>query len=178
MRGLQLWAVTLAALAAGCMSVPKSPAPPAAAVDITGTWRGVWSGYGILEIPRDEGVSASLTQRGSVGDGWIALDGTDSAESLPLAIRHAGMAGSRVTFDVSGSEVVLRHELGGDLFTMDFDVRGDRMVGRVRYTETPVTLELTRVLPRAAGGADPSGAPARLAGDGEAAMAGIAQESR
>jgi peptidoglycan-associated lipoprotein len=157
---LRLAVVALAVLAAGCSTAARQETKSPAAVDVTGTWRGNWIGYGILEIPREEVASAELTQRGSSGTGRMMLEGTDAAETVPLAMRHAGITGSRVAIDVSGSNVVMTHELGGEFFTLDFVVDGDRMVGQVRGSDHPTRIELTRIKPRVAALVETPPAPA------------------
>jgi peptidoglycan-associated lipoprotein len=147
MRGLRLVAVALAVVAAGCATTARQEGKRAPEVDVTGTWRGEWIGYGILQIPREEPATARLRQRGAHGEGRLIIEGASASESVPLALRHAGNTGSRVGLEVSGSEVVMRHELGGQHFVVDFTVRGDRMVGSVRGAEPPMHIVLSRVRP-------------------------------
>jgi peptidoglycan-associated lipoprotein len=52
-----------------------------------------------------------------------------------------------VYFEVSRSNVYMRHERGANLFTADFQVEGDRMVGYIRGAVPPVRITLTRVRP-------------------------------
>jgi len=143
MRRLAVVVTGVALVAGGCAAAVKQPP----AVDVTGYWRGTWSGYGIVDIPREERAEARLTQQGAHGHGELVLLGTGAAESVPLAVRRAGLAGSRVVFDVAGREVTVRHELGGALFVIDFTVEGDRMVGYVRDADPPVRIVLTRARP-------------------------------
>jgi len=143
MRRLGLLAVVLAL--AGCATGAK-PQPPA--VDVSGRWMGMWQGHGIDAIPREVEAMAELTQVGARGRGRIILEGTHSADSVPLALRHSGAGGTRVFFDVSGSEISMIHELGAHEFAMDFKVYGDRMVGYVRNADPPVRLVLEREKPR------------------------------
>jgi peptidoglycan-associated lipoprotein len=149
MPRLALLVLGFALLIAGCRTT--AAAPPAAAgapsIDVSGHWTGQWIGYGILEIPREESAEARLTQRGQEGRGVLVLSGTSAAESVPLLVRFAGESGSRIVFDVSGSTVVMRHELGGSAFTIDFEVSGDRMDGRVRDADPPVRIVLERQQP-------------------------------
>jgi peptidoglycan-associated lipoprotein len=141
MRPRHVLLVGLVLLAVGCApTVAKQPP----AVDVTGRWTGLWIGYGIVDIPREEYAEARLTQQGSRGHGQLTLSGTGAAESVPLPIRHAGEGGSRVVFEVSGSDVVMRHELGAEAFVVDFTVDGDRMDGRVRGADPPVRIVLHR----------------------------------
>jgi peptidoglycan-associated lipoprotein len=74
---------------------------------------------------------------------------------VPENLRNAGLTGVRVEFEVSGSEVVIRHDLGARLFIADFKVERDRMVGYLRNAEPAVRVVLTRV----AGGGSGAAAP-------------------
>ena len=158
MRRLALLMIAVTLVATGCSSrAPKRPmatAPPAIAppvssdrMDVSGKWAGKWIGYGIVDIPRNEDATAELYQRGSHGYGRIVFDGADAAESVPISLRRGGLTGARVQFDISGSSLTMKHELGGQGFAIDFKVDGDRMVGRVRNTDMPVRVVLERVQP-------------------------------
>src|SRR6266480_3489475 len=68
-------------------------------------------------------------------------------DALPISLRHGGLTGARVQFDISGSSLTMKHELGGQGFAIDFKVDGDRMVGRVRNTDMPLRVVLERVQP-------------------------------
>jgi peptidoglycan-associated lipoprotein len=144
MRQLGLLLAVLAL--AGCTTTTTTAARPPA-VDVSGRWIGTWIGYGIIQIPRDESAIFDLTQHGATGEGLVVLDNTGGAEAVPLSIRHAGMSGVRVRFEVSGSDVVLTHELGRQLLTADLTVNGDSMVGRIRNSDPAVRLVLTRAKP-------------------------------
>lgn len=139
MRRLQWMGSGLAvALAlAGCATVPPA--------DVAGRWSGSWAGYGLLDIPREAAAFAELVQTGAEGRGRFVLDGTTSAASVPIVLRHSGAAGARVIITVKGSQVAMVHELGRDLFAADFTVDGDRMLGRIRDTEPPVDITLFRM---------------------------------
>ena len=158
MRRLALLMIAVTLVATGCSSrAPKRPmatAPPVIAppvssdrMDVSGKWAGKWIGYGIVDIPRNEDATAELYQRGSHGYGRIIFDGADAAESVPISLRHGGLTGARVQFDISGSSLTMKHELGGQGFAIDFKVDGDRMVGRVRNTDMPLRVVLERVQP-------------------------------
>jgi len=158
MRRLALLMIAVTLVATGCSSrAPKRPlatAPPVIAppvssnrMDVSGKWAGKWIGYGIVDIPRNEDATAELYQRGSHGYGRIVFDGADAAESVPISLRHGGLTGARVQFDISGSSLTMKHELGGQGFAIDFKVDGDRMVGRVRNTDMPLRVVLERVQP-------------------------------
>lgn len=135
--------VVVALVAVGCSTA--APRPPT--VDIGGRWSGTWLGHGVLAIPREQPVVAEFEQRGAQGRGRLSLDGAVAAESVPVALRVAGVEGSRVLFEVSGADVVVRHEAGGGEFVVDLTVSGDRMVGHVRGADPPVRLFLEREKP-------------------------------
>ena len=133
MRRLALLMIAVTLVATGCSSrAPKRPlatAPPVSAppvssnrMDVSGKWAGKWIGYGIVDIPRNEDATAELYQRGSHGYGRIVFDGADAAESVPISLRHGGLTGARVQFDISGSSLTMKHELGGQGFAIDFKV--------------------------------------------------------
>ena len=158
MRRLALLMIAVTLVATGCSSrAPKRPlatAPPVIAppvssnrMDVSGKWAGKWIGYGIVDIPRNEDATAELYQRGSHGYGRIIFDGAQAAESVPISLRHGGLTGARVQFDLSGSSLTMKHELGGQGFAIDFKVDGDRMVGRMRNTDKPLRVVLERVQP-------------------------------
>jgi peptidoglycan-associated lipoprotein len=141
-------------VASGCATaVPRQPP----AVDVSGHWVGQWTGYGIIDIPRQEGVAAELTQRGATGWGQVVFDGVGAAEAIPVAVRRAGATGIRVVVDVSGSQVRLTHELGGRRFAADLTLVGDRLVGHLRDVQPRVDLELVRA--PAAAAATPAPVP-------------------
>jgi peptidoglycan-associated lipoprotein len=116
-------------------------------VDVTGRWLGTWTGYGVADISREEFAVLELKQDGSRSQGWLWLDNTAAAEGVPVAVRHAGAGGVPVGVVVSGSEVVITHELNASLFRAEFSVTDDRMVGRVRGADPGVRIVLTRVKP-------------------------------
>jgi peptidoglycan-associated lipoprotein len=162
---LRLAVMTLVVFAAGCATATQEPKQASmqqtrpAAVDVTGRWQGTWVGYGILDIPREEPMSLVLIQQGDHGEGRLVLDGANAAESVPLAIRHAGGTGSRITFDVVDSTVVVKHDLDGNRLRADLKVDGDKLVGYVSGADQPLRFELTRVRPRVASLPEPAPAP-------------------
>ncbi len=130
-------------------SVPP-PVPrrrPRPVVDISGKWSGSWRGYDVMGVVRNEDATADLRQQGSRGTGRFVLHTTGVAAGMPIEVRNAGLTGVPVQFEVSGSRVVIRHELGSRLFAADLEVEGDRMLGRVRGAEPEVRIVLTRVRP-------------------------------
>lgn len=117
---------------------PFEVPPPA---DVAGRWVGTWSGYGVFNWPRTATARAEFTQFGGLGDGRLMLGDTLAAD-VPEVVTDAGQRGVRVVLRVSGSTLLVRHELDGRHLTGVFTVEGDRMVGRLENTRT--TLVLTR----------------------------------
>lgn len=124
-------------LGVACARLDAPPPLP----EVTGRWNGSWSGYGILEIPREGTAFAEL---GPDGQGRLVLEGVSAAEDVPLVFRVGGMAGARVLVEVEPATVIMRHELGPDRFEARFAVNGDRMVGRLESIEPPIVIELVR----------------------------------
>jgi len=155
---------------------PSVPPPlprqrPRPVVDISGKWSGSWRGYDVMGVVRNEDATADLRQQGSRGTGRFVLHTTGVAAGVPIEVRNAGLTGVPVQFEVSGSRVVIRHELGSRLFAADLEVEGDRMLGRVRGAEPEVRIVLTRVRPPVA--AAPRGSVATAPpGSGAAAPPG------
>jgi peptidoglycan-associated lipoprotein len=159
--GLLLVAVALAAAGCGTMQAADSTpgAPPA--VDISGRWVGAWGGYDDVDgLVRRDDATARLVQQGATGTGRLALHTTGVTQAMPETVLDAGLSGVRVEFEVSGSQVVMRHARGGHLVTADLTVEGDRMVGSLRDTSPAVRIVLTRVLPPAPVAAAPAPPPA------------------
>src|SRR5262245_21735115 len=132
---------------------------PASALDVDGRWTGTWSGPGVNLIPREESVLLELTQNGTRGIGRMVFDGSGAAEVIPVSIRLAGAAGTNVVFEVRGSQLLVKHAQGGQLFTVRFLVNGDEMRGEIVKSDPPVYLALTRLKSVAApapGGPPPS----------------------
>ena len=100
-----------------------------------------------MGTPRAEDATADLRQQGRRGTGRFVLHTTGVVAGVPVAMRDAGLTGLRVQFEVSGSRVVVRHELGARLFAADLRVEGDRMFGHVRGAEPEVRVVLRRVRP-------------------------------
>lgn len=143
--GLLLMVVTFAG--SGCAATTNtypvgSDAPPAA--DVSGKWVGTWIGYDAMGFPRTEDATADLHQQDGRGTGRLVLHTTGIAWSVPDSLRDPGLTGARVQFDVSGNDVLIRHERSGLLFAADLKVDGDRMVGYVRGAKPPVKVVLAR----------------------------------
>ena len=100
----------------------------------------------LFESPREDEVILELKQVGNSGYGRVVFDGSVAAESVPWNVRREGLAGARVSARIRGSRVMLKHELGGNLFAADLTrVGDDRMIGDVRGSSPGVQLVLTRV---------------------------------
>jgi peptidoglycan-associated lipoprotein len=148
--------MTLAVMLAGCAAAAP---PQSAPVDVTGQWAGTWEGYGVAEIKRYDAANAQFAQQGDKGYGSFWLEGTLGSESVPLALRLAGLTGVPVFYYVNGNRVVLLHQLDEKLFKAEFTVTGDRMVGRLVGTELPGRVVLERVPPPKAAAVPPPPAP-------------------
>lgn len=161
----------LAAVTAGCatstptgrMATPTGqtttmtrPSP----VDVTGTWSGSWEGYGVQKIKRHDTAEARFTQLGASGTGRIWMEGILASESVPLSVRLAGAQGVAVSLEVTGNRVVIRHPRDERIFTAEFAVHGDRMVGRVLTSEEPGRIVLERARAREAVATAPPAATA------------------
>ncbi len=142
MRRFAIVLLGMALVTAGCsMAGPHAPA----AADLSGEWTGLWRGYGIDQIRREAPITAQLHQKGNSGSGLLILNDTGAVSALPLAVRQPGMVGVRVVFDVSGSHVVMAHELGSQFFLADFTIQGDRLVGHIPGSVPDVQMVLLRV---------------------------------
>ena len=141
--GPLLIAIALVATGCGATTTKTISAPPT--VDISGRWVGTWTGYDFLDIGRVEEATAELLQQGARGTGKFVLHSIAGTAGVPENLRNAGLTGVRVEFQVSGSEVVMRHELGAHFFIADLKVEKDRMVGYLRDAKPAVRIVLTRV---------------------------------
>ncbi len=164
MRRLGLLLAVIAFAGSGCAVTKTRPVTTDSqpAVDVSGKWVGTWSAYDAMGYPRTEDATADLRQQGGSGAGRLVLHTTGIALSLPDPVRDPGLTGARVEFDVSGNDVLIRHELSSRFFAADLKVEGDRMVGYVRGAEPPVKVVLMRrnvPTPVAAAPAPPPVAP-------------------
>lgn len=151
--------ILLIPLIAACSTMTPAPSPsPAASVaepsslDITGRWRGTWTGTGIFHSAREDSVWVDFVQRGERGMGRLVLEGTTAAESVPEVVRFQGLNGIRVVAEIANGTVKVRHQQDSRLFAADLkvDEGGDRMFGIVRGSQPAVGLLLTRAEPKAA----------------------------
>ena len=112
--------------------------------NVAGRWTGTWRGTGVLGMPRASRAVAVFTQAGRWGDGRLTLDDTLASEVIPDIVRREGMRGIRVVLDVGAARVVVRHAADARLFSAEFAVDGDRLVGRLANGGGPVSIVLTR----------------------------------
>jgi peptidoglycan-associated lipoprotein len=144
-------------LIAACSTVTPSPAPSASiaepsSVDLTGRWRGTWTGTGIFHSTRQDEVRVDFVQHGERGLGRLVIEGAIAAESVPQVARFQGLNGIPVVAEIRPGTVTMRHQQDGRLFTADLKAYegGDRLFGIVRGTQPAVGLLLTRAQPRTA----------------------------
>jgi len=147
-------------------AVPTARTAPAASVNVSGHWIGTWSLPGV-EGTRSGAVLADFAQRGSTGTGKLVLHDTMAAEEIPSSLRRAGGGGVPVVLVVSGTRLRVEHELGSDLVTARFRVRGDQMAGIFDHADGPVRVTLLRVATASMGGGT-QGAGAQTADQGQA----------
>ena len=147
-------------------AVPTARTAPAASVNVSGHWIGTWSLPGV-EGTRSGAVLADFAQRGSTGTGKLVLHDTMAAEEIPTSLRRAGGGGVPVVLVVSGTRLRVEHELGSDLVTARFRVRGDQMAGIFDHADGPVRVTLLRVATASMGGGT-QGAGAQTADQGQA----------
>ena len=163
----------LAAVMAGCATTPTA-VTGRTPVDITGTWSGSWEGYGVQKIKRHDTADARFSQHGATGTGRIWMEGILASESIPLRMRLAGAEGVAVALEVTGHRVLIRHPRDERLFAAEFEVHGDRMVGRVLTADEPGRIVLERVRPREAVATAPPAATPPPAATAPAARAEVA----
>jgi peptidoglycan-associated lipoprotein len=149
MRRLVLVVAGLALALSGCATLmPERPRAAPAAIDVSGRWVGTWYGHGVAGIAREEEAMAEFQQRGAMGRGLFTLDGALAADAVPITVRAAGLSGSRVLIEVEGANLMVVHELGPRHLKAKFKVDGDRMVGHILETDTPVRIVLEREKPQ------------------------------
>ena len=150
--------VLLLPLIVACSTVTPPPPSPSASIaqptdqDLTGRWRGSWTGTGIFHSTREDAVRVDFVQRGDRGAGRLVLEGATAAESVPEVVRFQGLNGIPLLAEVRPGIVTIHHPLDGRLFTADLkvDESGERMFGMVRGSHPPVGLLLTRAEPKTA----------------------------
>jgi len=108
--------------------------PPGPPVDVSGRWRGTWSGANVFGTPRGSLAEITLAQQGAFGNGGsgrlVVRDGL-AAQSMPAPLRQMDLGGVAVVYSVSGDDVRVEHAAGRGLFTLSLMLVGDRLVGFV-----------------------------------------------
>jgi peptidoglycan-associated lipoprotein len=160
--------VLAATVVAVCSMAGPAVMPAAAAdlsgIDLSGRWTGKWTGTGLLNAFREDAATLHLVQNDKGAYGRFVLEGTGAAESVPIAVRYAGLWGIRVQVKIKGDRVTLRHERGGHLFTADLRVSpdGEQMYGLVRGGHPRIMLMLARAREDAPNPQTAMGTPAPL----------------
>jgi peptidoglycan-associated lipoprotein len=141
-----LFVSLLIPLLAACSTMTPAPSasPSMSDVNLSGRWIGTWIGTGLFNSPREDAISFDLRQPGKAGYGRLVFEGTIAAESVPWEVRREGLAGIRVGTRISGSELRVKHELGGRFFAANFTMLDeDHMMGEVAGAPN-VRMLLTR----------------------------------
>ncbi len=102
------------------------PAPPA---DVSGYWRGTWSGANPFGAPRGSVAEITLAQQGIYGSGRLVVRDGLAAVSMPTTLRRMDLSGVAVVYAVSGEDVLVEHAAGRGLFTLQLSLVGDKLVG-------------------------------------------------
>jgi len=105
--------------------------PPAPPVNVSGRWRGTWSGGSVFGAPRGSFAQITLAQQGVYGSGRLIVRDGLAAESMPAPLRQMDLRGVDVVYSVSGDDVRVEHAAGRGLFTLSLMLVGDRLVGFV-----------------------------------------------
>ena len=121
-------------------SIPSDVQP----ADVAGHWTGTWTGNGLRRSDRYGVAQASITQKGSTGEGVLILQDSQVAEGVPLDLRESSSFGSPIEVTVSENEMWVNGTRRTRPFAATFKVEGDRLVGRFLYQQSPVRIELTR----------------------------------
>lgn len=112
--------------------------------DVTGTWEGTWTGYGLQRVPRSGVATGTFTLKGATGAGRLSMSDAQVAEGVPLALRENSSVGVPVEISVSETEMWVNNAEPRRPFAAIFVLDGDRLVGSFLYTGSPVRIELTR----------------------------------
>ena len=113
--------------------------------NVSGTWEGTWTGYGLQRVPR-RGIATGTFQLngGATGEGRLSMSDAQVAEGVPLALRESSSMGVPVQISVSETEMWVNNAETRRPFAAIFVLEGDRLVGNFLYTGSPVRVELTR----------------------------------
>lgn len=103
--------------------------PPGRPIDVSGRWRGNWSGANVFGTPRGSLAEITLAQQGFYGSGRLVVRDGLAAQSMPAPLRRMNLGGVAVVYSVSGDDVRVEHAAGRGLFTLSLVLVGDRLVG-------------------------------------------------
>lgn len=121
----------------------SAPAPRPPGADLSGRWVGVWTGYTSLNIDREDAAEAFFTQTGSQGTGRMILQNVQATEA-PQILRRSNLSGVPILFELSGSDLRIKHPLGEEHFAAQFTVKGDQIVGQIGDPTAPFRVTLKR----------------------------------
>jgi hypothetical protein len=112
--------------------------------DVGGTWTGTWTGYGLLRSQRYGLAQATITLNGSDGAGVLALQDSQGAEGIPVALREGQSFGAPIEVTVAQNELWVNGTQKGRPFAATFRLEGDKLVGGFLYQSSPVRIEMVR----------------------------------
>ena len=138
--GVLIIGLLLASVTQG--TAQQSPRPPSA--DLSGRWIGMWTGYTSINIDREDVAEAFFTQTGSQGSGRMTLQNVQATEA-PQILRFSNLSGIPILFELSGSDLRVKHPLGEEHFAAQFTVKGDQIVGQIGDSTAPFRVTLKRV---------------------------------
>jgi outer membrane protein OmpA-like peptidoglycan-associated protein len=131
--------VAMALTTIACSSVGFSRPPGA---EITGRWTGTWRAMDTMNLAREGRLDVDFTQDGQRGRGRMVWADTQVTD-VPQSARLAGAIGVPVVFVVTGSRILVRHELGARQLSVQLAVSGDDMIGLI-HSPARVEIRLTR----------------------------------
>ena len=105
--------------------------PPGPPVDVSGRWRGTWSGANVFGTPRSSLAEITLAQQGYYGSGRLVVRDALAAQTMPATLRRMDLGGVSVVYSVYGDDVRVEHAAGRGLFTLSLVLVGDKLVGFV-----------------------------------------------
>ena len=113
--------------------------------NVTGTWEGTWTGFGLQRMPRS-GIATGTFQLngGATGEGRLTMSDAQVAEGVPLALRENSSVGVPVHISVSETEMWVNNAEAHRPFAAIFVLKGDRLVGNFLHSGSPVRVELVR----------------------------------
>jgi len=113
--------------------------------DVAGRWEGSWSGYGLSRTLRGGVAQATLTVDGTTGTGRLVLKDAQVAEGVPVALRQGASFGAPIELSVSETQMWVNGTEPDRPFAASFTLRGDKLIGQILYTHSPVRIELSRL---------------------------------